>query len=117
MIFLCYSKCTTCRKAKAFLDEAGASYETREIKLKNPTYDELKKWLKISGRPVQNFFGTNSTLFKELGLKNKYWKMTDEECLSLLATDGMLVKRPILVGNGFVLVGFNIDEWSAVLAK
>ncbi|MDR1764884.1 MAG: arsenate reductase family protein [Lachnospiraceae bacterium] len=111
MIFICYPKCTTCQKAQKWLDGRGASYSVRNIKESNPTYDELKSWLTLSGLPVKRFFNTSGLLYKSLELKDKLPSMSDEECLKLLATDGMLVKRPILVGDSFVLVGFKEQEW------
>jgi arsenate reductase len=111
MKFICYPKCTTCQKAKAYLDSRKAEYEIRDIKEDNPSCEELKTWLADSGLPVKRFFNTSGLLYKSLGLKGKLPSMGDGDCLRLLATDGMLVKRPILVGDGFVLVGFNEQEW------
>jgi len=111
MLFICYPKCTTCQKAKAYLDSKGISYEQRDIKKNNPSYDELKDWLSISGLPVKRFFNTSGLLYKELALKDKLPAMSKDDCLKLLATDGMLVKRPLLIGNGFVLAGFKQAEW------
>lgn len=110
--FICYQKCTTCQKAKKWLDENKIEYEFRDIKLENPTYEELTAWYKKSGLPLKRFFNTSGLLYKSLGLKNKLPEMTEEEMLKLLATDGMLVKRPLLVGDDFVLVGFKEAEWS-----
>ncbi len=115
--FICYPRCTTCRKAQKWLDEQGIKYELRDIKLNNPTLEELAEWYKGSGLPLKKFFNTSGLLYKSLDLKNKLPEMTDEEMLKLLATDGMLVKRPLLVGDGFVLVGFNEVEWSVALNK
>ena len=111
MLFICYPKCTTCQKAKAYLDSKGISYEQRDIKKNNPSYDELKDWLSISGLPLKRFFNTSGLLYKELALKDKLPAMSKDDCLKLLATDGMLVKRPLLIGNGFVLAGFKQAEW------
>ena len=109
--FICYPKCTTCQKAKKWLDDNIIEYELRDIKLNNPTYGELTEWYNKSGLPLKKFFNTSGLLYKSLELKTKLSAMTDDEMLKLLATDGMLVKRPILVGNNFVLVGFKEAEW------
>lgn len=111
MKFICYPKCTTCQKAKKWLDENGISYELRDIKENNPTYDELKEWYGKSGLPLKKFFNTSGLLYKSMELKNKLPEMSDEEQLRLLATDGMLVKRPILINNDKVLVGFKEKEY------
>lgn len=115
--FICYPKCTTCQKAKAWLDEHKIKYEVRDIKLNNPSYDELAALHAQSKLPLKRFFNTSGLLYKELGLKDKLADMSETEQLKLLATDGMLVKRPILQGKDFVLVGFKEAEWSAALAK
>ena len=115
MLFLCYPKCTTCQKARAWLDAQGISYQLRAIKLENPTEDELRTWWKASGLPLKKFFNTSGLQYKALGLKDKLPAMTEEEQFALLATDGMLVKRPILVGDGFVLTGFRQAEWEEKL--
>jgi arsenate reductase len=115
MKFICYPKCTTCQKARAWLDGRKATYEVRDIKEDNPTYDELKEWLAQSGLPVKRFFNTSGLLYKSLGVKDRLPSMSDDDCLKLLATDGMLVKRPILVSDGFVLVGFKEAEWEGKL--
>lgn len=112
MLFLCYPKCSTCKKAQAWLDEQGKKYEHRDIKLENPTYEELKAWWEKSGLPLKRFFNTNGLQYKALNLKDKLPTMTQEEQLRLLATDGMLVKRPLLVGDAFVLTGFKEAEWT-----
>ena len=117
MLFLCYPKCTTCQKAKAYLDSKEIPYEQRDIKENNPSYDELKEWLSISGLPVKRFFNTSGLLYKELGLKDKLPTMSEDDCLKLLATDGMLVKRPLLISDDFVLVGFKQDEWEGLKQK
>ncbi len=111
MLFICYPKCSTCQKAKAWLDRNEIAYDLRDIKQVNPTYDELVRWHKASGLPLRKFFNTSGTLYKSMNLKEKLPGMTEEQQLRLLATDGMLVKRPILVGEGFVLVGFRAEEW------
>ena len=115
--FICYPKCTTCQKAKRWLDDNNIEYELRDIKLENPTLDELTEWYKKSGLPLKKFFNTSGLLYKSLDLKNKLPTMTEEEMLNLLSTDGMLVKRPILIGADFVLVGFKENEWSVALNK
>ena len=112
--FICYPKCTTCRKAKKWLDDNGIEYELRDIKLDNPTKDELAEWYKKSGHPIKKFFNTSGLLYKSMDLKNKLPEMTEEEMLELLSADGMLVKRPVLVGDGFVLVGFREAEWEKI---
>ena len=109
--FICYPKCTTCQRAKAWLDENGIEYELRDIKLDNPTLDELAAWHKMSDLPLKKLFNTSGLLYKSMELKTKLPSMTDAEMLKLLATDGMLVKRPLIVGDGFVLVGFKEAEW------
>ena len=115
MLFLCYPKCTTCQKAKAFLDSRGVAYDLRDIKLENPTADELRGLWKKSGLPLKKFFNTSGLQYKALGLKDKLPDMDEEAQLSLLATDGMLVKRPILAGEDFMLVGFRQAEWEEAL--
>ena len=115
MLFVEYPKCTTCQRAKKFLDERGAAYTDRHIKEDNPTAEELRAWWKASGLPLKKFFNTSGMLYKSLELKDKLPRMGEEEQLELQATDGMLVKRPILVGDGFVLVGFRPAEWERVL--
>ena len=111
--FICYPKCTTCQKARKWLDDDNIEYEFKDIKLDNPTLDELKEWHKKSGLPLKKFFNTSGLLYKSLDLKNKLPTMTEDEMLKLLASDGMLVKRPLLVGDDFVLVGFKEDEWKS----
>ena len=115
MLFLHYPKCTTCQKAKAWLDAKGVSYEARDIKLENPSAEELRTWWKKSGSPLKKFFNTSGLQYKALGLKDKLPSMSEEQQLALLATDGMLVKRPILVGEDFVLTGFRPAEWEEKL--
>ena len=104
--FVCYPKCTTCGKAKKWLDDSGVKYELRDIKLDNPSFKELTYWYNKSGLPLKKFFNTSGLVYKSLDLKNKLPEMSEDEMLKLLATDGMLVKRPQLVGNDFVLGGF-----------
>ena len=111
MNFICYPKCTTCQKAQKWLDEQGVEYTLRNIKEDKPSYEELKAWYATSGLPLRKFFNTSGLLYKSLGLKDKLPTMSEEEMLRLLATDGMLVKRPLLVGDGFVLVGFQAAQW------
>jgi len=111
MVLIQYEKCSTCRKAVNWLKDHGITYENRPIKEQNPTREELAAWHKKSGLPLKRFFNTSGTLYKELQLKDKLPEMTEEEQLALLATDGMLVKRPLLVGEDFVLVGFREKEW------
>ncbi len=109
--FICYPKCTTCQKAKKWLDDKKIVYELRDIKLDNPTFEELTAWYKKSGLPLKKFFNTSGLLYKSLDLKTKLPEMTEDEMLKLLATDGMLVKRPLLIGDDVVLVGFKEAEW------
>ena len=115
--FICYPKCTTCQKAKKWLDDNKIEYELRDIKLDNPTNDELTAWYKQSTLPLKKFFNTSGLLYKSLDLKNKLPTMTNDEMLKLLSSDGMLVKRPLLVGDGFVLVGFKEEEYKNCLAR
>lgn len=111
MKFICYPRCTTCQRAKAWLDESGVEYEMRDIKLENPTRGELEDWYRRSGLPLKKFFNTSGLLYKSLNLKERLPNMSEGEMLDLLASDGMLVKRPILVSDKYVLVGFKKDEW------
>ncbi len=113
--FICYPKCTTCQKAKKWLDDNKIAYEMRDIKENNPTFEELFAWHKISGLPLKKFFNKSGLLYKSMNLKDKLPEMNDEEQLKLLATDGMLVKRPLLIGDDFVLVGFKEKEWGDTL--
>ncbi len=117
MQFLCYEKCSTCQKAKKWLDEQGIGYEMRPIKEQKPSSAELKDWVERSGLPLKRFFNTSGLQYKALGLKEKLPAMSEEEQLALLAADGMLVKRPLLVSEDFVLVGFRQDEYERVLQK
>ena len=110
LTFICYPKCTTCQRAKKWLDDNQIEYEFRDIKLNNPTIEELTEWYRISGLPLKKFFNTSGLLYKSLDLKNKLPVMSEEEMLNLLATDGMLVKRPLFVGEDYVLVGFREQE-------
>ena len=110
--FICYPKCTTCQKAKKWLDDRGVSYEQRDIKTENPTLDELSAWYQKSGLPLKKIFNTSGLMYKSLDLKNKLPTMTEEEMLKLLASDGMLVKRPLLISDDFVLVGFEEAQWN-----
>lgn len=113
--FICYPKCTTCQKARKWLDENNIEYEFRDIKAENPSLEELTAWYKLSGLPLRKFFNTSGLLYKSMELKTKLPTMTDEEMLALLATDGMLVKRPLAIGEDFVLVGFKEAEWAEKL--
>ncbi len=117
MLFVEYPKCSTCQKAKKWLDENGLEYEDRHIKEQNPTYEELKAWHEKSGLPLRRFFNTSGMLYKSMGLKDKLETMTEEEKLRLLATDGMLVKRPLAIAEDKVLVGFKPDQWETLLGK
>ena len=114
-LLLEYPKCSTCRKAKKFLDDHGISYEDRHIVERNPTAGELGKWIAASGFPVRKFFNTSGLLYKEMNLKDRLKDMSEGEQLELLASDGMLVKRPVLVGDDFVLVGFKESQWEEAL--
>lgn len=115
MLMLWYPKCTTCQKAKKWLDGKGLDVPVRDIKLENPSAEELREWWTASSLPLKRFFNTSGLQYKALGLKDKLPSMSEEEQLALLATDGMLVKRPILVGDGFVLTGFKPQEWEEKL--
>ena len=110
-IFLQYPKCTTCKKAKKFLEVNNVTFEDRHIVENNPTEEELKEWIERSGLEIKKFFNTSGLKYKELGLKDKLASMSDEEKIKLLASDGMLVKRPLVVEDGRVLVGFKEKEW------
>lgn len=113
--FICYPKCSTCQKARRWLDENGVPYELRDIKTENPTAEELAAWYALSGLPLRKFFNTSGLLYQSMDLKTKLPGMTDDEMLALLATDGMLVKRPLAVGDDFVLLGFKEADWEAKL--
>ena len=113
--FICYPKCTTCKKAEKWLCDNNVAYELRDIKADRPSLEELTEWHKLSGLPLRKFFNTSGLLYKALDLKNKLPEMTEEEMLELLATDGMLVKRPLLIGEDFILVGFKEADWEKKL--
>lgn len=115
MQFICYPKCSTCQKARAWLEANALSFDERHIKDDRPTPEELKRWHKQSGLPLKRFFNTSGLLYKDLKLKDKLPTMTEDEQFALLASDGMLVKRPLLIGEGFVLVGFKESEWRSAL--
>lgn len=117
MLFVCYPRCTTCKKAKAYLEGKGIVYKQRDIKEENPSYEELRTWFELSGLPLKRFFNTSGLVYKSLNLKTKLPQMTEEEALRLLAMDGMLVKRPLLVSDTFVLSGFKQNEWDAALSS
>lgn len=112
MLFLEYPKCTTCKRAKKWLEENGAVFTDRHIVEENPTKDEIKKWVEKSGMPVKKFFNTSGMKYRELGLKDKIPNMSEDEIYEVLASDGMLVKRPLVVGEDFVLAGFKENEWA-----
>lgn len=112
MLFVCYPKCTTCKRAEAWLRERGVEIEYRDIKLQNPTEEELREWHRMSGLPLRRLFNTSGQLYRQLELKDRLPAMSEEEQYALLASDGMLVKRPLLIGDGFVLVGFRESEWA-----
>ena len=116
VVFLEYPRCSTCRKAKKWLDEHGVTYADRMIVEENPSADELRAWMATSGLPVRRFFNTSGKLYRELGMKDRFAQgIDDEECLGLLASDGMLVQRPLIVGPDFVLVGFKQADWEQAL--
>lgn len=115
MEFICYPKCSTCQKAKKWLDENRIEYTERHIVDDKPTYEELKKWYEKSGLPLKRFFNTSGMLYKEMKLKDKLPDMSEDEQLQLLATNGMLVKRPLVVAEGFVLTGFKEKEWTEMM--
>ncbi|HHT86023.1 MAG: arsenate reductase family protein [Bacillota bacterium] len=115
MIFVCYPRCATCGKAKKWLEENGVTFEERHIKDDNPSVEELKEWHKLSGLPLKRFFNTSGQQYRQLKLKDKLPTMPEDEQYELLASDGMLVKRPILIGDSFVLVGFKEAEWKDAL--
>lgn len=113
MLFICYPKCSTCQRAQKWLDESGVQYTLRDIKTDNPSYEELAEWHERSALPLKKLFNTSGLLYKSTGLKDKLPDMSEDEMLRLLASDGMLVKRPLLISDGFVLVGFKQTEWES----
>lgn len=113
MLFICYPKCSTCQRAQKWLDENGVQYTLRDIKTDNPSYEELAEWQERSALPLKKLFNTSGLLYKSMGLKDKLPAMSEDEMLRLLASDGMLVKRPLLISDGFVLVGFKQTEWES----
>ncbi|MBQ6212988.1 MAG: arsenate reductase family protein [Ruminococcus sp.] len=115
MLFVCYPKCTTCKKAQKWLEDKKLSFDIRDIKENNPTAEEIKEWFAKSGLPLKRFFNTSGLLYKSMELKDKLPDMTEEEQIKLLASDGMLVKRPILINGDKVLVGFKEKEWETLL--
>lgn len=115
MLFICYPKCTTCQKARKWLNAKGVSYEERDIKTQNPNKEELKEWYQKSGLPLKRFFNTSGMLYKEMKLKDRLPEMSEEEQLELLSTDGMLVKRPLVITGEAVLIGFKEKEWEEKL--
>ena len=115
MLFLWYPKCTTCQRAKAWLDERGVSYELRDIREERPSKEELRAWYARSGMPLKRFFNTSGLVYKAKNLKDTLLDMSEEEQLELLSQDGMLVKRPLLVGDSFVMAGFRPKEWESVI--
>lgn len=117
MVFLCYERCTTCKRAKAWLIDRGIEFTERPIKEENPSLEELREWYQRSGLPLKKFFNTSGLLYKSMELKDKLPAMTEEEQLQLLATDGMLVKRPMVIMEDKVLVGFRENEWTEVLGS
>jgi len=117
MLVLAYRKCSTCIKALNWLEEHNIEFEERPIKEQNPTYEELKAWHQKSGMPLKKFFNTSGLLYKDMQLKDKLPQMTEEEQLRLLSTDGMLVKRPLVVGEDYVLTGFKEKEWAEKICK
>lgn len=115
MLFIEYPKCSTCQKAKKWLDDNAIEYKDRHIKENNPTYEELKEWYEKSNLPLKKFFNTSGLIYKSMGLKDKLPQMSEEEQLKLLATDGMLVKRPLVISDDAILTGFKEKEWEAKL--
>ena len=115
MLFFCYPKCSTCQKARKWLKEQGISFEESDIKLNNPTEEELRTWYARSGLPLKRFFNTSGLIYKSMGLKNKLTVLSEEEQLILLAADGMLVRRPILTDGSRILVGFSPEQWAQIL--
>lgn len=117
MTFLCYAKCTTCQKAKKWLDTKGIKYTERPIKEQNPSIVELKRWHQMSGLPLKKFFNTSGLLYKDMNLKDKLPNMSEEEQLAILSANGMLVKRPMMIGDDFVLIGFKEAEWEEKFSR
>jgi arsenate reductase len=117
MLFICYARCSTCQKARKWLDEKGITYTFRDIKTHNPSYEELMQWYRISHLPLKRFFNTSGAAYRSLNLKDRLSSMDEQQSLELLATDGMLVKRPLLIGHDFVLAGFREQEWTETLEK
>lgn len=117
LLFIHYPKCSTCQKAKKWLEEQGVAFEARHIVEENPTADELKRWITASGQPAKKFFNTSGLKYKELALKDILPSMSEDEQIALLATDGMLVKRPLVIGDGVVLAGFKAEKWADALLK
>ncbi len=117
MRFICYPKCSTCKKAENWLQEQGIEYKKRHIVEENPGFEELKEWHAMSGLPLKRFFNTSGMIYREMQLKDKLPEMNEEEQLQLLASNGMLVKRPMMIGDDFVLVGFKESEWKAHLTE
>lgn len=115
--FICYPRCSTCKKAETWLESNDISFEYRDIKLDNPGYEELKQWHEKSGLPLKKFFNTSGLIYKEKSLKDKLPLMSEEEQLHLLASNGLLVKRPLLITDDTVLVGFREPEWSQALGR
>lgn len=115
MLFVCYPKCTTCQKARKWLNAKGVPYEERDIKIQNPSKEELKEWYQKSGLPLKRFFNTSGMLYKEMKLKDRLPEMSEEEQLELLSTDGMLVKRPLVITDETILTGFKEKEWEEKL--
>ena len=115
ILFICYPKCSTCQKAEKWLDSNGIAYEMRNIKEQNPTFEELKKWHSQSGLELKKFFNTSGLLYKSMGLKDRLPTMSEDEQLRLLATDGMLVKRPLIISDSVILTGFREKEWAEKL--
>lgn len=113
--FICYPKCSTCKKAEKWLNDNGIEYQLRDIKSDNPNVDELKEWYKKSSLPLKKFFNTSGLVYKALNLKEKLPELSEDECLSLISSDGMLVKRPLLIGEDFVLIGFKEEVWKNTL--
>lgn len=114
MLFVCYPKCTTCQKAQKWLDDRGVRYDLRDIREENPTEAELRDWHMRSGLPLKRFFNTSGLQYKALDLKDRLPEMSEDEQFKLLASDGMLVKRPLLIGDGFVIVGFKESEYASL---